>query len=112
MIKQLINIKILKILKFMVFSFRIYIDIEKEYIILSIKKWYHFIEKQECIPKIDFNFYVDDCIHVIKNGTKKASNIYGFIDDSKKTKLEIEVYVENFKLYLEKTFNQEKLLLI
>jgi hypothetical protein len=26
--------------------------------------------------------------------------------------LEIEVYVENFKIYLEKTFNQEKLLLI
>lgn len=97
----------------MVFSFRIYIDIEKEYIILSIKKWHTFIEKQECIPKIDFNFYVDECIHIAKDSKdKKSTSICGVIDDSKKTKLEIEVYVENFKIYLEKTFNQDKLLLI
>lgn len=93
-------------------SFRIHLNIEKEYIILCIKKWFSLIEKTECIPKIDFNFYLNESINVLKNETKNSTILYGVIDDKNKTQLEIDIYIEIFCSHLQKSFNQNKILVI
>jgi|LauGreDrversion4_2_1035121.scaffolds.fasta_scaffold10386_7 hypothetical protein len=94
-------------------SFRIHLDIEKEYIILAIKKWYTFIEKEESvIPNLDFNFYIKESIHVTKKESKKSSILYGVFDDSKRASIDVEIYIDEFAKYLKRTFDKNKILVI
>jgi len=94
-------------------SFRFHLNIEKEYIILAIKKWHNYIKESEYnIKKIDVEFYINECINVKKDGIKKSSILYCIIDDEKLAEIDAKTYIEYFTTHLKKAFDQNKILAI
>lgn len=94
-------------------SFRFHLNIEKEYIILAIKKWNNYIkEKEHNLKKINSEFYIQECINVKKDGIKKSCILYCIIDNEKLAEIDSENYIDYFTTHLKKAFDQNKILVI
>lgn len=81
---------------------RYHVDVEKDYVLLCLRKWLVYSSKQELIPKLELDYYLTEAVKVTKVGVKKATVIYCMIDGV--NQLSIEVYRDRLLAFLKETF--------
>ena len=83
---------------------QIHVDAEKDYVFLSLKKWYSYADKEELIPKLRVEFYASDSTKISKIGIKKATLLQVVCEDSRVNDCSFEVYVARLRSHLAETF--------
>jgi hypothetical protein len=79
----------------------IYIDADKDYVALFLKKWSSYVAKEELIPKIVVEFYLTECSKFTANGLKKATMLHGLVETNQ---LSYDVYIEHMTRKMKETF--------
>ena len=88
------------------FSTTFFLDAQKEYVYLLLKKWSVFSSKEELIPSLVPDFYVTESFKVTPTGVKNSCMLYVVIDIV--SQISIDVYLDRLYSYIKETFPTSK----
>ena len=72
-----------------------YLDVEKDYVALCLKKWIAHLGKEELIPKLEPDFYLTEAV---KFPSKKATVLHAIFPNT--NELSFDIYVEHLQKWM------------